>query len=393
VRSKAGFQWSTESADLQTLPQLSVVIPVHNGGNQLLLCLQALLNSSFRDFELLVVDDCSTDTTPQIIQSYGVRYLRTTSKLGPAGARNLGASHAHGRILVFVDADVQVPPEALQIIVEDFNHDPFLAAVFGSYDQSPAEPGFFSQYKNLLHHYVHQRSSADAATFWAGCGAIRRKTFQELGGFDVEKYPRPTIEDIELGVRLKSHGLKVLLDKRLQVKHLKRWTMIAMVTSDIRDRAVPWSNLILETKEIPSQLNLTWEARLSAACTMLLATLLLLLLGSAQFGGVGVLLVACGAMVSALLLIALNRHVYRFFWKQRGFVFMMAALPTHWLYYFYSGVVWIYCFSTHYLRPIFTPPRIAHAGPVLDFKTDDYQDCTANHPAAEVHMATSDVHE
>jgi glycosyltransferase involved in cell wall biosynthesis len=371
---------------LDVLPELSIVVPVHNGGIQLPLCLRALLESSFRDFEVLVVDDCSTDITPQITQSYDVRYMRTPGKLGPAAARNLGAHHARGHILVFVDADVQVPPEALQIIVEDFERDPLRAAVFGSYDQAPAELGFVSQYKNLIHHYLHQISSHDAVTFWAGCGAIRRKLFLELGGFDAKKYPRPTIEDIELGMRLRRYGHKVLLDKRLQVKHLKRWTLIGMLTSDIRDRAIPWSRLILETREMPSQLNLTYEARFSAAGIMLLTVLVLLLLGSARLERTSVLLAGCGAGINAVLLVALNRHIYRFFWKQRGTAFTMAAVPIHWLYYFYSGLVWIYCFASHYMGAIFHPPSIMRAEPIREFRADDYQRRSANTSAPDAHV-------
>src|SRR5689334_4455201 len=82
---------------------LSIVVPVHNGGRQLASCLQALQASSYHDFELLVVDDCSSDGSADVIHSHGARYLRTPARLGPAGARNLGAKAARGSILVFVD--------------------------------------------------------------------------------------------------------------------------------------------------------------------------------------------------------------------------------------------------------------------------------------------------
>src|SRR5690349_11020700 len=117
---------------------LSIVVPVHNGGRQLASCLQALQTSSYRDFEVLVVHDCSTDGSPAVIHSHGALYLRTPGRLGPAGARNLGAKAARGSILVFVDADVQIPPGALAIIAEDFARDRQLQAVFGSYDQEPS---------------------------------------------------------------------------------------------------------------------------------------------------------------------------------------------------------------------------------------------------------------
>jgi glycosyltransferase involved in cell wall biosynthesis len=335
---------------------LSVVVPVHNGGWQLSSCLNALQASPYRDVEILVVDDCSTDESPAIIQSRSVRYLRTPRRQGPASARNLGASVARGDILVFVDADVQVPPNAFAMIAEDFDRHPQLQAVFGSYDEEPSAPGFFSHYKNLFHHYIHQTSSENATTFWAGCGAIRRNVFEQIGGFHAIRYARPSIEDIELGLRLVKQGHKILLDKRLQVKHLKKWTLLGMIKSDLRDRALPWSRLVLELGTMPRDLNLTYSARFSVAGTLLLPPMLLFLrLG--QSAGVSMML-ATSVIVLALLLFALNYKVYRFFWKKRGFVFAVAAVPTHGLYYFYSGLAWAYCCAIHVAATLRTSPPI-----------------------------------
>ena len=335
---------------------LSVVVPVHNGGRQLASCLRALQASSYRDFEVLVVDDCSSDDSPAVIRAHGARYLRTPRRLGPAGARNLGVKAAQGSILVFVDADVQVPAGALGIIAEDFERDPQLKAVFGSYDQQPSAPGFFSHYKNLFHHYVHQASGENASTFWAGCGAIRREVFEKIGGFQEERYARPAIEDIELGLRLGQNGHRILLDKRLQVKHLKHWTLLGMIKSDVRDRAVPWAKLILETGQIPRDLNLTYSARFSAAGTLLLLPLILLLLRSAHAARGPMLLATSSVLLIVLLLLALNYRVYLFFWKQRGFAFAVGAVLTHWLYYFYSGLAWAYCYTAHLGSALRTPP-------------------------------------
>src|SRR5439155_18197341 len=115
----------------------------------------------------------------------------------PAVARNLAAGEARGAVLFFVDADVRLAPDAVARVQTEFQSDPGLAALFGSYDQLPAAPNFISQYKNLLHHFVHQDSADEGTSFWAGCGAIRRDIFASLGGFNTG-YRRPSIEDIEL---------------------------------------------------------------------------------------------------------------------------------------------------------------------------------------------------
>lgn len=81
-------------------PRCSVIVPVFNGKLQLPRCLEALRTSEFTDFEVIVVDDCSTDNTPQIVERFQARYFRTPRKLGPGGGRNLGVREARGKSVV-----------------------------------------------------------------------------------------------------------------------------------------------------------------------------------------------------------------------------------------------------------------------------------------------------
>lgn len=342
-------------------PHLTVIVPVHNGRLQLPRCLDALLASGYTNFEVIVADDCSTDNTREIVESFGARYLRTPRNMGPGGARNLAAQHAEGGILVFVDSDVVVPPVALGIIAEDFDRDPKLAALFGSYDTAPAWPDFLSQYKNLMHHYVHQISKEEASTFWAGCGAIRREVFAEFGGFDLKKYAKPSIEDIELGFRMWRAGRRILLEKRVQVKHLKKWTVRGLLRADIQLRAVPWTRLILQSKSLPRDLNLTHAAQASAALAWLLLIALLafptvatgLLTGIAPWLTASRLAAATLLIVAALLL--LNREVYTWFARQRGWRFAAGAVLAHWVYYLYSAAVFGVLWIEHFVKQVWRP--------------------------------------
>jgi glycosyltransferase involved in cell wall biosynthesis len=334
---------------LRAALRVSVIVPVRNGAMHLTRCLEALARSEYADFEVIVVDDCSTDSTPQIVERFGAHYVRTPRAIGPGGARNLGAQQAQGAILAFVDADVVVPPQALGLIADDFERDPDLAAVFGSYNESPAWPTFISQYKNLMHYYVHQNSSEVAVTFWAGCGAIWKSVFEEFGGFDATKYKAPSIEDIALGQQLVLSGRRILLDKRLKVQHLKRWTFRSLLRTDILDRAVPWAQLILNTRRLPRDLNLTYLSRLSAILVGLLAGVCLL--GSLAFSGLAriPMLPLFGALASIVaVLIVLNWDVYRFFLQKRGWLFLARAVVFHWFYYLYSGVTFFCCAVVHF---------------------------------------------
>src|SRR5215212_4386650 len=256
-----------------TTPALSVIIPVHNGGAHLPRCLDALRASDLKSYEVIVVDDGSDDDSADAARARGFEVVRLDARRGPAAARNEGARRARGNILLFLDADVVARPDTLARVETFFREHEENAALFGSYDDAPDARGFVSQYKNLAHHFIHQRARADAETFWAGCGAVRREAFAAAGGFDETRYTRPSIEDIELGRRLRRRGFRITLDRELRVKHLKRWTLASLLRADVRDRALPWSRLILEEGSMPRDLNLRAGDRASAvlACAALLA--------------------------------------------------------------------------------------------------------------------------
>lgn len=258
-------------------PYLSVIVPVHNGAATLAQCLAAIMGSSYRDLECLVVDDSSTDASRAIAEQFGARVVPVEGgPAGPSHARNVGAAAARGEVLFFVDADVALASEALGRVATVFKTCPDVDALFGSYDASPAVLDFVSQYKNLFHHYFHQQGQEESSTFWSGCGAVRRAAFFAVGGFDAVRYGRPSIEDIDLGCRLRAAGYRIRLCKAVQATHLKRWTLAGMLKSDICDRAIPWTRLIHRMKQAPNDLNLQRSQRLSAllACALVVALLL-----------------------------------------------------------------------------------------------------------------------
>jgi glycosyltransferase involved in cell wall biosynthesis len=331
--------------------RVSIIVPVYNNPKDLRECLSALITASYPGSEIIVVDDASTDETPSVAAQMGVRVLRLAQNSGHGVARNYGARHARGDILFFVDADVVVAPEAVRRVIQTFEDNPELAAVFGSYDTRPRAPGVVSQYRNLLHHFVHQHGNPEASTFWNGFGAIRRQVFNAMGGFNA-RFSR-SIPDVELGYRLRQAGYRILLDKALQATHLKRWTLRSVIWTDITLRAVPWSHMIVETKNAPDDLNLKRGQRLSVALVMLACLLLplsvfrveLLALPAAAFLGV----------------VALNRRLFAFFFRQRGLRFAIACIPLHLLYFLYSGLTYLFVWIDFRLRGVAARlPRTTH---------------------------------
>jgi glycosyltransferase involved in cell wall biosynthesis len=315
--------------------RISIIIPVYNNTRDLPECLSAVTAcAKDLDAEIIVVDDASTDETPAVAASMGVRVLRLETNSGPGAARNFGAHHAAGDILFFVDADVVLAPGALDRAVRIFDTRPEFAAMFGSYDARPRADGLVSQYRNLLHHFVHQQGNPEASTFWAGCGAIRREIFLAVGGFDAERFPRPSIEDIELGVRLRQAGHRILLAPEIQGTHLKRWKLGAVIRTDIMCRAIPWSRLILAAREAPDDLNLKRGQRVSVALIALAAAILPLAVWRVS------LLVL--PLAAVLTVVVLNRELFAFLSRQRGLGFAITCVPLHLLYFLYSGLSYLF---------------------------------------------------
>lgn len=309
---------------------VSVIIPVYNAAATLPRCLQAVNGSEYRDFECLVADDGSSDNSRELAVEGGARVFCRESRRGPASARNLAAAVARGEILLFIDADVCIEPDTLTKVANAFAANAQLDALIGSYDDSPAAPNFMSQYKNLMHCFFHQQAKPQASTFWTGCGAIRRQVFLASGGFD-ENYARPCIEDIELGSRMLRSERTIELRPSLTVKHLKHWTLLEVLKSDIRDRAIPWTLLMLRERQIPNDLNTQWSQRFSVALAYTAV------LSAIPFWPASVAAVA--------IVIAMNQQFYQFLIRRRGLRFGFRAAPLHFLYFLYSGAAFAAAFG------------------------------------------------
>jgi GT2 family glycosyltransferase len=316
-------------------PSLSVVVPVRNGGRDFERCLQRLRGSSLADYELIVVDDASTDQSAATAGEAGATLLRLPVPRGPAAARNLGAQAASSQLIFFLDADVAVHPETLARSLARFERDPSLCALFGSYDDQPAAPGLVSQYRNLLHHFVHQQGVFQdgirpAHTFWTGCGAIRRSVFLEYGGFDPRLYPRPAIEDIELGYRLTRTGHRIVLARDVLATHMKRWTLREMIRTDIFRRGVPWMLLIKRSGTIETDLNVKADQKVCVALTGL----------ALLAGAICAFFPWAWAAVAAALtsIVLLNIRFLGFLARRKGLIFATAALPLHLIYYCCCGL-------------------------------------------------------
>jgi hypothetical protein len=288
-------------------PSISVVVPATDRPDTLPACLAAIKRGRAA-LEANGAGQRSGAAGSELI------VVREPAGAGPAEARNIGAGLARGEVVCFVDADVEIHPDALERIAGAFRRDPALGAVFGAYDTRPPAPGAASRFRNLLHHHVHAREAGPARTFWAGLGAVRRDLFDAQGGFDAALFPHPAVEDIELGARLDAAGGRILLDPRISGAHLKRWSLTSMVRTDLTRRGIPWVRLILAGRAPASALNAGPRARLSALASALVVALALLRRP-----------LAAAAVLAALL--AAERPLFRLLAERGGRSLALAGIP------------------------------------------------------------------
>jgi GT2 family glycosyltransferase len=298
------------------MPTLAVIVPATDRPPTLDRCLAAIGAADEPPEEVVVVDGAPSP--------------------GPAAARNAGARRTDADVLVFVDADVEVHADAFVRVRRAFEGDSRLGAVFGSYDDAPSAPGLVSGFRNLLHHHVHQAGAGPASTFWAGLGAIRRDVFEAHGGFDAERYPRASIEDIELGCRLVASGVRIELDPGVLGTHLKIWTLGSMLETDFSRRGAPWVALMLGSDASRSALNLGWRHRASAAAA-----------------GLGALALARGrrsaVAASVAALVILNRDFYALLLHRQGPAGAIAGVGLHGLHHL-TGIAAVPAGVLVYLR-------------------------------------------
>lgn len=343
-------------------PLLSVIVPAHNATTMLPACLDGLCASDLprECWELIVVDDGSTDGTAEVAATRSDLVIRLSgAPHGPAYARNRGAEMARGEVVVFIDSDVVVHRDTLRRFAWEFANDPQLGAAFGSYDNSPTSPGLVSQYRNLLHHYHHQESPGEAETFWAGCGAVRRSVFQEASMFDDWHYRRPSIEDIELGHRIRALGRRILLCPDIECTHLKHWTLANVLRTDLFDRGIPWVRLLLQEGKLGQRRSLNLRTSEKVKVALMGFALVFTAIGIGT--GVRGWYLAAACCVVAVLIGSLR--VYRFYARRRGLWFALRIIPLHLVYYVLNGVAATTGWLMHHLvgAPAPTPEVQAFA--------------------------------
>jgi glycosyltransferase involved in cell wall biosynthesis len=304
---------------------LSVVIPTYNSGRTLERCLSAIAAQPASGDQLIVVDDGSTDDVGSVANQFRATLVRLDRRAGAAAARNRGADLATRPVLLFVDADVILHPDAIARGRVQFV-DPSIDAVIGSYDSTPEARTLVSRFKNLAHHYFHQRAAGRVGSFWCGCGFIKRVVFEDVGGFDENRFTRSSIEDVELGWRVTDRGGQIVLDPHILATHLKEWTLRSLVMTDVLYRAVPWVRWSLERRRLGG-------GELNASRLQQVGLVIAVLLVASGLAAVFSAAARVSFAVLGILAFAINRPLFQLFWRSGGARLLMAGFVLQQLYY------------------------------------------------------------
>lgn len=197
--------------------EISVIIPVYNGGEKLQKCVNALKQqNTSRPYEIIIVDDGSTDEGLRKVEEKGFRVFKQANQ-GPAAARNLGVANANGKIVLFTDADCEPTADWIEQMVR-YLEDPSISAVKGAYltRQTKIVPRFVQiEYESKYERMKRDRYIDFIDTYSAG---FKIEDFKRAGKYDTQ-FTTASVEDQEFSFRMWGKGYRMVFNPEAKVYH------------------------------------------------------------------------------------------------------------------------------------------------------------------------------
>lgn len=297
--------------------RISLVIPVYNGVDTIGACLDAVYAADNRPVEVIVVDDGSTDNSTDIIKRYPCRLVRLGRQTGSSTARNIGARHCKGEILMFIDADCLLREDTLFLAEKTVAELDPSVVVGGTYSKLPVDKNFFSTFQSLFIHFFESKN-AENPDYVAGHALIMSAAgFKKSGGFP--EHFLPLIEDVAFSHHLRRSGYRLLMNPDIQVGHIFSFDFFRSFANAYQ-KTKYWMVYSLSNRDLLADSGTaSRELKFNVAAFLLLAGVCLL---KPFLNPVWIFGLVTSILVSDLVI---NRNLFYLFFSTRGARFAFCA--------------------------------------------------------------------
>ncbi len=304
--------------------RLSVIIPNRNGEKTIGLCLEAVFSSDHDSFEVIVVDDCSTDNSVAIIKQFPCILIRLTKHAGAAGARNRGARQSTGAVLFFIDADCLVQKNTLTVAEQAEKQHGHDVIIGGTYTCRPFDHNFYSLFQSVFIHFHELKNCVHPDYVAAHAMVISADTFRHSGGFPGDFLP--IIEDVEFSHRLRRLGYRLKMEPELQVQHIFNYRSMVDSMKNGFTKSRYWTIYSLGNRDLPAD-----SGTASLALKINVLAFLFILVSVTVSFVVSSRVPLFWALIILLLNTFINRKLFSLFFKTGGLFFGLRAVMYYML--------------------------------------------------------------
>lgn len=224
---------------------VSIIIPNRNGAKTIGRCLEAAFSSAYQDFEVVVVDDFSSDSSADVIWRFPCEFLQLAKHSGASRARNCGAEHSSGDLLFFTDADCLLNENTLAIAVKAISLAGPSVVLGGTYSKRPVDDTFFNRFQSVFIHYNEIRKAEGSDYVATHAMIVNAQDFGDSGGF-AEGF-LSILEDVEFSHRMKRNGYRLLMDPAVQMKHIFGLSLVRSMQNAFK-KSMFWTAYSIENK-------------------------------------------------------------------------------------------------------------------------------------------------
>jgi glycosyltransferase involved in cell wall biosynthesis len=231
--------------NIRVNPGISVIIPNYNGSATIGTCLSSLFSSNYPNFEVIVVDDFSTDGSIEVIRQFPCRLICLQQHRGASIARNTGAGDSSEEVLFFIDADCVVSVDTLGLAAKAWA-DNKNSVIGGSYARTAYDNSFYSNFQAVLINYSELKyREPDYVASHAM--VMSKEVFEKNMGFPEEFMP--VMEDVEFSHRLRRSGTSLIMDSSIIVRHIFNYSFRESFRNAFK-KAKYWTAYSLNNKDL-----------------------------------------------------------------------------------------------------------------------------------------------